>query len=149
MDVMNDSLFPLLAIVVFFVALLFIKAITKKKFCVLCVAVSVTWIGLLALKAFGAFNQPLVLGVLMGESIFGVYHLVEKRTPDAWHVFRLPFLLTLTGFAFVLLQISFSLWALTFFLGVLWLGGLVFFFGRNNARISRVAKSLLACCKDW
>ncbi len=146
---MNQELFSLVVIAGLFILFVFVKEVTKLKFCALCVAVSLTWISLLVLWKFDLFDQPLVLGVLIGESVFGVYHLVEKKTAEGYHLFRLPFFLTLTAVAFILLEVSFPWSLLVVFLGLLWLGALTLFVGRKKKRIGDIAKRLIACCKDW
>lgn len=146
---MNENILPLIAIAILFAFLLLIKNFTTRRFCVLCGAVSLTWIGLLILRELDYVDQPLVLGVLMGESVFGVYHLVEKKVPEAWHVFRLPFLLTVTSIALVVLSPSVPLGLLIIFLASLWIVTAVIFVQRDHGRLRTMAKRLIACCKDW
>lgn len=146
---MNENILPLIAIAILFAFLLLIKNFTTWRFCVLCVAVSLTWIGLLILRELGYVDQPLVLGVLMGESAFGAYHLADKKAPPAWHVFRLPFLLTATSIALVVLSPSVPLGLLIIFLASLWIVIAVIFVQRDHDRLHTIAKRLIACCKDW
>ncbi len=133
---MNQELFSLMVIAGLFMFFVFVKEVTKLKFCALCVAVSLTWVSLLVLWKVDVFHQSLVLGVLIGESVFGFYHLVEKKTAEDYHLFRLPFLLTLTAGAFLLLGVSFPWSSLAASLGLLWLGTLALFVGRKNQRIA-------------
>src|SRR3989344_333750 len=48
------------------------------KFCAICAAVSLTWIGLLTAKLSGWQIDTLLLGILMGESITGIMYLFEN-----------------------------------------------------------------------
>lgn len=146
---MNDPTFLLLAIIGFFIVLLIAKEASHKAFCVLCVSVSLTWMLFLALFWLGVFREPVALGVLLGESVFGVYHLFEKHTKEDWHLFRLPVLLTLTILAFLALGV-FPQFILT--LGVLllvWAATIVLFVSKGNPRVANIAKRIISCCKNW
>ena len=117
---MNDVVIVLLVIIALFVVFLIAKSIRQWKFCALCASVSVTWIGLLLLYWFGEFNEPLIIAVLMGQSIVGLYYFLEKRTSDTLHIFRLPLLLTLTLAALVAIGTPVSLPSSLGLLAILW-----------------------------
>jgi len=55
----------LAGITALFFILLFIKSFTKKKFCVICVSVSLTWITLLILYFLNIFTDKLIIGILI------------------------------------------------------------------------------------
>lgn len=143
------SLFTiLLAIVLLFVVLLAAKSATRKTFCVVCASVSVTWITLLALLYRGFEIDRAILGVLIGESVVGVYYLVERHVRPAWLTFRLPFLLTMTTGGVLLLRPDARDSRVFILLVALW--GVALLITRlNHPRIKILAQKLIACCKNW
>jgi hypothetical protein len=146
---MSDPVLVLLVIAVFFVALLIVKSITGWKFCVICTSVSVTWIALLVLYWLGVFDRPLIVAVLMGQSVMGLYYLLEKRSNEELHVFRLPLLLTLTLAAFVVLGVSTDLVYGLSLLAVLWVVLSLLYLYRENPKTRIVVDRIIACCRDW
>lgn len=134
----------LITIVAFFVILL-IKSLIKKEFCAICVAVSLTWIFLLILNKLSLFDNKIVIAVLMGQSVLGIFYLAEKKAQNNLKFFRLPFLLTLTFVAYsVIGEFVFSVAKLL--LG-LWLFFLAIFLYRNNAKVNVFVEKIIACCK--
>jgi hypothetical protein len=146
---MSDPVLVLLVIAVLFVALLIVKSITGWKFCVICTSVSVTWIALLVLYWLGVFDRPLIVAVLMGQSVMGLYYLLEKRSNEELHVFRLPLLLTLTLAAFVVLGVSTDLVYGLSLLAVLWVVLSLLYLYRENPKTRIVVDRIIACCRDW
>lgn len=73
----------LAVIFVLFVFYVLIRTSLYKKFgfklCAICTAVSTTWIALLILRFRGIVIDPLLIGILMGQSITGVMYLFENR----------------------------------------------------------------------
>jgi hypothetical protein len=146
---MSDPALVLLVIAVLFVVLLIVKSITGWKFCVICTSVSVTWIALLVLYWLGLFDQPVIVAVLMGQSVMGLYYLLEKRSNEQLHVFRLPLLLTLTLAAFVVLGASTDLVYSLSLLAVLWAVLSLLYSYRENPKTRIVVDRIIACCRDW
>jgi hypothetical protein len=146
---MTDSVLVLLVIAVLFVALLIVKSITGWKFCVICTSVSVTWIALLVLYWLGLFDQPVIVAVLMGQSVTGLYFLLEKKTSEEFHVFRLPLLLTLTLAALVALGVATDLVYGLSVLAVLWVVLSLLYLYRENPKTKIVVERIIACCRDW
>ena len=72
----------LIGIFVLFVLFASVRGTVYKrfgfKFCAICAAVSLTWIGLLIAKLSGWQIDTLLLGILMGESITGIMYLFEN-----------------------------------------------------------------------
>lgn len=121
----------------------------KEKFCALCFAVALTWLTILALYWMGKFDNVVLLALLMGQSVLGIYYTVEKNVKKELHLFRLPFLLTLTSIAyFLVVGLSDSILIITF-LAALWLVFLVVHIYKNNRRISTLVDSIVECCKRW
>ena len=68
----------LFGISISFFLLLGIKSLFKKKLeklCVICASVSLTWIFLLILYFLGKFEDLVVIALLMGGSVVGLYYL--------------------------------------------------------------------------
>jgi hypothetical protein len=145
----SDSVLVLLGISVLFVGLLIIKGISKWRFCVICTSVSITWMTLLVLYWLGVFDQPVIIAVLMGQSIVGLYYLLEKKTREELHIFRLPLLLTLMLAAFLALGVTTNLAYELSLLAALWVVLTLLFLYRRNPRIRIVVDRIIACCKDW
>ncbi len=146
---MNDPVSALSVITVLFVALLITKSLTQWKFCVICVSVSATWLALLALYWLGLFNQPVIIAVLMGQTIVGLYYFLEKRTAEALHIFRLPLLLTLTLAAFVALNVTTDLVYGVSLIALMWIVLSLLYFYRQNPTTKTVVDRIIACCRDW
>lgn len=146
---MSDPVLVLLMIVVFFLVLLIAKQITKWKFCVICASVSLTWMTLLILYWLRIFSQPVLIAVLMGQTIVGVYYFLEHKTDESFHIFRLPLLLTLTLAAFVVLDVTINLSYSLSLLALLWILLLLLYFYRQNPKTKIVVDRIIACCKDW
>lgn len=76
-------LWALIGIFVLFVVFSFLREtihrISGIKICSICSAVSLTWITLLALKIGGMEISPILIGILMGESITGIMYLFERK----------------------------------------------------------------------
>lgn len=146
---MTGTLMVFLLIIVFFVVLLILKNILNLRFCVLCVSISLTWICLLLLYWFHMFNNIILVSVLMGQSILGVYYLLEKKVKEKFQIFRLPFILTLTFIAYLLLGISESGYFIFWILLVLWLIFVLVYMYRDNVKFKKIFDKLIACCRDW
>lgn len=85
----------------------------------------------------------------MGGSVVGLFYLVEHYTPERFHLFRLPFLLTLFATAYTVITLPEDLPALAAVLAALWLIFLAIYLARTVPRLRALAKTLLECCKRW
>jgi len=139
----------LICIIAFFVLLMGVKEISKKKFCVLCGAVFLTWFLLLILYWKGLFTNKLIIALLMGSSVLGIFYLVEKKVKESWELFRLPFYLTLVSLAYFVLEGLESLGKAALVLVPLWVIFGFLFVYKNNNKTSSFVKKLIECCKNW
>ena len=140
----------LAAIVLGFAVLLAVKRASGLRFCVLCASLAGTWLVLLGLYRAGAYGNPLLLALLMGQSVTGLHYLLEKKVPDDLLVFRLPFVLTLTALAYLLLAPGAPVAAaLAAVLAVAWAAALAVYARRDVGRFRRLARQLVECCRDW
>lgn len=146
---MSMPVLVLAAIAALFAGLLLVKSVTSWRFCVLCASVSITWMTLLALYWLGMFDQPLIVAVLMGQSTAGLYNLLEKKSSEELHVFRLPLLLTLSLAAFVALGVGTDLAYGLSLLAALWLALSLLYLFRHNPKARILADRIIACCRDW
>jgi len=132
-----------------FVLLLVIKKYTPWQFCVICASVSLTWVSLLVLYWFALFTDPVLIAVLMGQSVVGIYYLLEKKIPKSLLLFRFPFFLTATTLVFAMLgYISSMMWPVLF-LVVLWSITSILYAYTRHPRVRRIVSELMACCKNW
>ncbi len=141
----------LLGISLLFFLLLGIKSIFKKKLeklCVICASVSLTWIFLLILYFLGKFEDLIILALLMGGSVVGLFYLWERKTKKQKLIFRLPVLITFISIAYFIItkNILISLLVLLFILWVLFI--LIYLF-KNLKGLNSFAKKIIECCKKW
>ena len=87
-----------------FVAGLLAKHLLNRRFCVVCASVSLTWLGLLGLYYFDLFDDTILLAILMGQSITGLYYFIDKKVAKSLRIFSLPFLLSLTAAVYMLIK---------------------------------------------
>lgn len=144
--------FIFLVIIVLFSALLLVRNVSGLKFCVICVSFSLTWLLLLALYILGEFEDILILGLLMGQSILGIYYLFEgyaKKGNKDLLIFRLPFLLTLLLVFYLVLNPIKEVLDVLLVLAALWgILGLIYLF-QQDSKLQFLAKKITECCKDW
>ena len=138
----------LLVIATTFLFLLLLKSKLPIRICAICVAVSLTWVGLLTAYHMGWFDNGLLLGLLMGQSITGIYYLLEKYAPEPLLIFRLPLLLSLTYFFYGALTLQIHLWAALFVTGI-GLCGLLLYAQRTNPRFREITQKIIDCCGSW
>jgi len=138
----------LLVIIAIFIAALYIKKLVSLQLCALCVSISLTWVGLLILYRVGRFQDKVLLGLLMGQSITGLYYLVHKRVMPALRIFTMPFFLTLTVlFYSAIVGISSLLSPLLVLLG-LWIVAYIVFIYRHDPGKKLITDAVMNCCED-
>lgn len=137
------------AIVFLFSLFLLLQTIGKKKFCALCVSISLTWFALLILYWLKVFDNPVLIAILLGSSVTGFYYLIERKTKKLLHLFRLPFFLTLVFFAYLLLGNTREILFPFLFLVLLWAIFFVLYLYRENPGANKLINRLLECCKRW
>lgn len=121
----------------------------KENFCVICAAISISWLVLLVLLKLSYFNDKTIIALLMGQSILGVFYLAEKKAKEQYKIFRLPFLLTLTLLAYYILGPQQDIINSVIFISILWLAFVLVFVYRNNNKINLLTKKLIECCRNW
>ena len=136
-----------LAISLIFIASLIIRNLLNKAFCSLCVAVASVWLVLLYLYKSGRFSDGVLLALLVGQSITGIFYLTYRKLPKSLRIFSLPFFLSLTAVLYMLITADIQL-AVFILLLVLWLAAWIIFTYRNDPAKKAVAKILAKCCED-
>ncbi len=121
----------------------------KIRLCLICASVSLTWLTLLVLYRRGVFGDAVLLGMLMGQSVVGIFYLLEKKVREDLHLFKVPFLLTLTFAAYSVIVFPEDFMKAAILLGALWAAMLLLFFGRKHKGVSSLARKILECCKRW
>ena len=141
------------AITALFFVILLVKGVLKKTFkkdfCAICAAVSLTWISLLVLYWLKLFDNKVILALLMGESIVGIFYLVEAKVRKELTLFRLPFLLTLVVVGYSLIEVPNDLVKIIVSLIILWVIFTLAYFYRNNSKTSSLINKIVECCKRW
>lgn len=132
---------------VFIASLVLKNLILKKPFCSLCVAVVSAWLVLLFLYKSDQFNDGILLALLMGQSITGIFYFAYRRLPKILRIFSLPFLLTLTATAYwaIAAEVVMPVFIL---LAVLWIGAWVIFTSRSDPGKKKIADIFTQCCED-
>lgn len=147
---MENITLILIGISVLFFLLLGIKELFMKKskrFCAICLSVSLTWIFLLILYFLGKFQDVIILSLLIGGSIVGIFYLWENKVKKEKLVFRLPLLLTLIFIFYSLLERI--IYNAILFLVILWIFFILIYSFKNNKRLNSFAKKIVECCKRW
>ncbi len=121
----------------------------KENFCVICAAIGISWLVLLVLLKLTYFNDKTIIALLIGQSILGIFYLVEKKAKEQYKIFRLPFLLALTVLAYYILEPQQDIVNSIIFLSILWLIFVLVFVYRNNNKINMLTKRLIECCRNW
>ncbi len=135
----------LIGITLLFFILLFVKSLfkNKKKFCMICLSVSLIWITLLILYYFNIFTDKLIIAILMGHTSLGIFYLLEKKVKKELLFFRLPYLLTSISLIYFILS-DFIINSLYVLFG-LWLLFIVIYLFKNKG----FSKKIIECCKKW
>lgn len=159
--------------VVFFIVFLYflfaflgptITRMTGKKICAICAAVSLTWLSLLVLWLAGLKIEPIIIAILMGQSIVGIMYKSEeyfkKRELSKFWLVRILMITLGTLLVYFLLKQLWTLFTtivgLSLFLALI-LGRLIFQSkqkpvgrkrrGKNYQKaISELEKMMEDCC---
>lgn len=137
----------LIAIASVFLIIVIVQQQMKRKFCAICAAVSLTMASLLGWYWISGKGDPILLGILLGQSILGLFYLAEHYAPKPLLVYRLPFLLALTALGYALITRSFPQDAFMFLIAVVFLFGAVHVLRIPAAR--KLTKNIIECCKRW
>lgn len=138
-----------LATTAIFLLALAVHSSGRLKFCAVCVTIGITWLSLLIARLLGYPVNPILIGVLMGECVVGLYHLIEKRAPPSWQIFRWPYMITLTVAVYLVVGVRSGAWASLALLALIWIvwGGAYAL--RQYPSIKKITERLIACCRDW
>jgi len=140
----------LIIIIVLFFILLIIKEFIykfKEKFCVICLSVTLTWLSLLFLYWFDLFQDKIIMALLMGQTILGVFYLVEKKVNEEIKIFRLPFILTLITIGYLSLTMPNDIMKTIILLFTIWLIFFILYFYRSNQNLKLFIKKIIECCR--
>lgn len=135
-------------IIVLFVGLLVVKALTGLRVCLICGAVFGTWLVLLLLYHGGYYANTTIIALLVGQSIVGGIYLLRSRLPDQFDVFLLPALLTATVGGYMLLRPELLVYSIEIVI-LAWIATSVLYAHRENERISAIVHEIKTCCRDW
>ena len=131
----------------FFILLALKNIFNLKKFCVICISITLAWILLLIFYFLNLFTDKTIIAILMGQTSLGIFYLWEKKTKEKLKVFRLPLLLTFILLIYSVLE-SFSLNSLIFIIA-LWLIFLLIYLFRTNKKFKTFSTKIIECCKKW
>ena len=130
-----------------FIAGLIYNQKSKRKICAICAGVSLTWLLLFILYKTGVYKDTVLLSLLMGQSITGLYYFGLKRLPKPLRIFTLPFFLSLTVVFYLLITEEFILTAFGL-LTALWILAWLIFIYRDDPGKKPLAQAVTNCCED-
>ncbi|GBD34785.1 hypothetical protein HRbin35_00536 [bacterium HR35] len=133
-----------LSIPIFFILVLFFNSIFKKNICAVCGAISLAWLLFLILYYFGYFKNQIILSLLIGGTVSGIFNLLKEKL----RIFKLPFILTLFAFAYFLLVKNINFYVLYFLLFLWIIFGLIYIFSKKQ-NLQSILQKLFECCKNW
>lgn len=145
---MIDVTLILIWMVVLFAALVALQAIPGLKFCALCGTVLITWLVLLIPFYLKNSIDPVLVGLLMGGSVVGGMYLLEAKLPEKYHLFKLPYYLTLVSVGYLLLTKEF-LFELMLVVVFVWVFAVLIFVAGKFGRLKNFGKRIIECCKNW
>jgi len=134
------------------ISLLFIVGLiynqrSKKALCAICASIALTWLLLLILYKTDAYQDTVLLSLLMGQSITGLYYLGVRRLPKSLRIFTLPFFLSLTAIFYLLITAKLVLGAFAF-AAAWWLVAWLIFVWRDDPGKKRLSNAVINCCED-
>lgn len=138
----------LLVVSLLFVCIMIIKHKLKLKLCVLCAAILISWLALYSLYKMGKFHDPVLIAILMGQSVTGIYYALDRRVLKDLKVFTFPFFLTLTASVYFLINGLAGSFLVFVLLLALWVLGYVVFVNRKDPGKKHIAESVINCCQD-
>ncbi len=138
----------LLLITGVFVSVLGLKKAVSLKVCVLCASILLTWMSLLALYRTGRFHDTVLLSLLIGQSVTGLFYFVQKRVAPALRTFSLPFFLTLTTVFYFSITLTKDILPALFMLLGLWVVSYIIFAYRNDPGKKQLVSAVMNCCED-
>lgn len=140
---------PILLVVTgLFVLGMAIKKTLSLKFCVLCMSILLTWTGLLVLYRTGRFHDTVLLSLLMGQSVTGLFYFARKRVKPVLRVFTLPFFLTLTAVFYLAVTLTSDILPALLALLGLWIAAYIIFAYRNDPGKKTITDAVMDCCED-
>lgn len=136
---------PTIIIISFlFLAVLVARRYIRKELCALCVAVALTWSGLFVVYKLGRFNDIILLSLLIGQSVTGIFYFVRERVPPILRIFSLPFILSLTVLFYSMITSRLVLPAFGI-LTILWVAAWFLLVNRSDPG-KRLSKVVMECC---
>jgi peptidoglycan/LPS O-acetylase OafA/YrhL len=138
----------LISITLLFFVLLIVRKFFGLKACAICTATLLTWAGLWIAYRLGYFTDGILLGLLIGESITGIYYFIKQRVAKSLSIFTLPFMLTALVLAYYCITWSGPIIVPLLILLALWVIAYVIFAYRHDPGKKMVADAVMNCCGD-
>lgn len=130
------------------IARLFIAKEKREKVCSICIATTLTWISLLVLYYFKKFDDIVIISLLMGITLLGIFYTVERKVKKELTFFRLPFFATLIVLGYFILTLG-NIAREIILLIALWLAfGLIYYY-RESPKFKEFVNKVVECCKKW
>lgn len=135
-------------LIALFFIFLGLKSWRGWSFCAICAASSLTWISLSVFYVLDLFDSLILIVLMAGMTLHGLYQLWEERSGRKYFVFRLPVLLTSIAvfYQFFVWSVYVELFGVLF---AVWLVFLFLYFYRENDWFESYVDELIECCRDW
>ncbi len=127
---------------------IFVRQHTSKKICAICFSILSTWLFLLGVQKFGSYNNNLLIGLLMGQSVAGFYYYARGKLPKIYRIFTLPYFLSTTFLGILLLTEELTDKWTPLAILTIWIVALIIYVDRNDPATKAVANGLMDCCND-
>ncbi|AHB42001.1 hypothetical protein RAAC3_TM7C00001G0134 [Candidatus Saccharibacteria bacterium RAAC3_TM7_1] len=128
-----------------FIAVLAARGRLPRLVCAICAGIALTWLGLLALSKLGGIHDDVILALLMGQSISGLFYLLRDKVPRSLRIFTLPFFLSLTAASYALIKTETVLLAFGL-VAVVWVVAWAIFIYRNDPGKKPLVDNVMDCC---
>ncbi len=148
---MGELFFSLLELVGVFIVVLIGKKIVPertKEWCAICIANTITWLTLLLLYQFNMYTNIILIALMMGLTLLGLYYTFEKMVSAPLLVLRLPLLLILIFGGYSILTKTVDFQGLLLVAGI-WVIFLILYAYRQNPSFKTTITHLVECCKKW
>jgi len=140
--------FTIASILILFLIFLFLRSFLKVKVCALCGAVSLTWILILVFLYVGKEVDVTSLSILMGGSIVGLMYYLERKLPEDYEIFRVPYFISAFLVTYMLVEKKIEIPLFVSLLG-LWVLFIIFLFLYRADKFKSSLRKIIECCKNW
>ncbi len=120
----------------------------SKKICSICAATTITWVFLLILFYLKKFNDIIIVAMLIGMTLLGIFYTFEKKARKELTFFRLPLFLTLVVFGYFILTFDKIINEIILII-IVWLVFVLIYYYKETPKFNSFVNKVIECCKKW